>query len=196
MIDVKIDIAAALESLSRVAAASQKTDAIRRGVNESLAPAIAAMRSIVQQPGKPGYFTRYGKRKRLKHLRDTIGHATRIYDKAVVGVAGPQMPAGAAGHLVEFGHRVARGGTLVRTKTAPLRWKEGGRGRRPKRAFLRGSTPLSKKGPTGGGKIVGQTRAFPFISTAWAATGKVAERTMIDAVRKHVEAAAAAGSND
>ena len=195
MIELKIDVAPALASLSRIAIASQKTDAIRAGTRDALQPVINAAKAIVQQPGKPGYFTRYGKRKRKKHLRDTIGQATRIYDKAIVGVAGPLSPAGAAGHLVELGHRIAKGGTLVRTKSAPLRWKEGGRGRRPKHAFLRGSTPNSKTGITGGGKVVGQTRAIPFMSVAWAQHEQTVKQSMVSAITKHVAEAAAAGVN-
>jgi HK97 gp10 family phage protein len=50
---------------------------------------------------KPGY---PGDKKDKKPLRDTIGTVVRTYSKAIVVVVGPQHPAGAHGHLVEFGH--------------------------------------------------------------------------------------------
>lgn len=43
-----------------------------------------------------------------KPLRETIGVVTRNYPTAVVVYVGPQYPAGAHGHLVEFGHWLVR----------------------------------------------------------------------------------------
>ena len=40
----------------------------------------------------------------LKPLRDTIGSVVRGYGDRTLGVIGPELPAGAHGHNVEFGH--------------------------------------------------------------------------------------------
>lgn len=40
----------------------------------------------------------------LKPLRDTIGVEVRNYDRRALAVVGPEYPAGAHGHLVEYGH--------------------------------------------------------------------------------------------
>lgn len=42
----------------------------------------------------------------LKPLRDTISTVERGYSHAIVIVVGPAYPAGAHGHLVEYGHRM------------------------------------------------------------------------------------------
>lgn len=42
-----------------------------------------------------------------KHLRDTIAVEIRHYEEGrVLAVIGPQAPAGAHGHLVEYGHKL------------------------------------------------------------------------------------------
>lgn len=41
----------------------------------------------------------------VKPLRETIGIAIRDYDQRTLAVVGPEYPAGALGHLVEFGHQ-------------------------------------------------------------------------------------------
>lgn len=48
---------------------------------------------------------RTGKKAGKKHLRDTIRSEVRDYGRVKVLVVGPEYPAGAHGHLVEFGHR-------------------------------------------------------------------------------------------
>jgi hypothetical protein len=50
---------------------------------------------------KPGY---PGDDPTKKPLRDSIGMEVRVYDHAIVIVIGPEYPAGAHGHLIEFGH--------------------------------------------------------------------------------------------
>jgi HK97 gp10 family phage protein len=47
---------------------------------------------------------RTGKKEGKKHLRDTIRSEFRDYGRKKVQVIGPEYPAGAHGHLVEFGH--------------------------------------------------------------------------------------------
>lgn len=52
---------------------------------------------------KPGY---PGDDPSKKPLRDTIGVVVREYMTAIVIYVGPQYPAGAHGHLIEFGHHL------------------------------------------------------------------------------------------
>ena len=47
-----------------------------------------------------------GSRTGTKPLAETIGVVVRKYDTVSVAVVGPQHPAGALGHLVEYGHRM------------------------------------------------------------------------------------------
>lgn len=54
-----------------------------------------------------------GPRRSGKHLRDTIVAVVRDYGEVQVGLVGPSYPAGAHGHLVEFGHAVVRNGKTV-----------------------------------------------------------------------------------
>ena len=48
----------------------------------------------------------FAKRAQAKPLAETIGVVVRKYDTVSVAVVGPQYPAGALGHLVEYGHNL------------------------------------------------------------------------------------------
>jgi hypothetical protein len=189
LIKINIDARAALEHLDKIASMAKRADVIAAATKEALQPTIDAARRIVQQPGKPGYNKRYWPRGSKKMLRDTIGQLTRVYERHIVGVAGPQAPAGAHGHLIEFGHRIARGGTLVRQRTQPIKWRPGGRGRPPKHSFTRGSTPISRGGVTGGGKVVGNANPFPFMAPAAAEALERSKALMIAGLQRHIEQA-------
>lgn len=55
-----------------------------------------------------------------KPLRDTIDVEVRDYDQRALAVIGPQYPAGAHGHLVEYGHDiVTRDGRLIGRRAQP-----------------------------------------------------------------------------
>ena len=47
-----------------------------------------------------------GSRTGAKPLAETIGEVVRKYDTVSVAIVGPQYPAGALGHLVEYGHKL------------------------------------------------------------------------------------------
>jgi len=82
-----------------------------------------------------------------KPLRDTIAVEVRDYGVRALAVIGPQYPAGAHGHLVEFGHDiVARGES-----------KNVGKSRR---------SGAKKKG----GLITGRTQPQPFMRPAFDST--------------------------
>lgn len=130
---------------------------------------------LVQQPGKPGYYEnnagkRYKSKQSKKPLKDTIGAELRRYSYAFVMVAGPQYPAGAHGHLVEYGHRVSNAGTLT-----PLP------GRKRKTANRSRLGHLSR----GTGRIVGQAREHPFIRPA-APIAATVESEIIKSLEKSI----------
>jgi hypothetical protein len=59
---------------------------------------------------KPGY---PGDDPEKKPLVDTIGVKVWVGDYTIVCYVGPQYPAGAHGHLIEFGHRLVRNGQVL-----------------------------------------------------------------------------------
>jgi len=58
-------------------------------------------------------------RSNVKPLADTIGVVVRKYDAVSVAVVGPQYPAGALGHLVEYGHRLVAYGRDTGRRVQP-----------------------------------------------------------------------------
>ena len=60
-----------------------------------------AARKLVPQPGYPG------DKPEFKPLRDTIGVEVKDGEQ-IYAVIGPERPAGAHGHLVEYGHRIVK----------------------------------------------------------------------------------------
>jgi hypothetical protein len=197
MIKFNMDARAAIANIDRIASAAGRIEALQSSVKEAVQPIIATAKSLVQQPGKPGYWKRYGQKKRKKHLRDTIGSTVRIYARALVGVVGPLAPAGAHGHLVEFGHRIATGGSVSRMGTPQIKWRPGKAGRKPKHVFAKGapSARLRKDGTrrTGLGSVVGQAQAFPFMAQAAEANESQVLGILTKAVARHIDAAAKIG---
>jgi len=195
-VDIKIDATAALASLDRVVGAVAKVEALRGAMRDVVQPIISHAKSIVQQPGKAGYWQRTGARKSRKHIRDTIGAAVRVYNKAIVGVVGPLHPAGAAGHLLERGHQIAAGhgkGRQIQKAqkaswTDEMRWSKS----LQKMVFVHGKRTRN----TRGARIVesmGRTKPFPFMSVAMEAQRSNVLANLTDTIRAHVERAAAAG---
>lgn len=54
-----------------------------------------------------------------KPLRDTIACEIRDYDQRTLAVIGPQYPAGAHGHLVEYGHEEVVWGNRTGRRVGP-----------------------------------------------------------------------------
>lgn len=198
MIEARFDISAAMAQLSQIESRATKLTALQASLTAAGAPIVAAAKAMVQQPGKAGYSKRYGQRKTLKHLRDTIGSVGRIYQSSVVVVAGPMYPAGASGHLVERGHRLAHGGTLWRVRK-PAKARIGSDGllvSNQKRFANRKSTRISYGAAEsrvtkirGGGRVVGKTRPFPFVEPAFNATVEQSQRAAVDALQAHISQA-------
>lgn len=81
---------------------------LRGAMGAAAKPLVQRAKELCPPPGykhdKPG----------LKPLRDTISWVFREYSRARVAIVGPLAPAGAHGHLVEFGHRMVVGGRVAR----------------------------------------------------------------------------------
>lgn len=126
---------------------------------------VRRARQLVTPPGYPG------DKPDKKPLRDTISTVIRQYKNGMfVLVIGPQYPAGAHGHLVEFGHRIASGGTLT-----PL-------ANRPRRTAPKSKLP----GRTGKGITVGIVPPHPFMEPAFQDTKDQIEPLIISALQKAV----------
>lgn len=82
--------------------------ALLSAVRASLKAPLAKAKQLV-----PKGRARTGKKAGKKHLAETIVVVTRDYGETKVGLVGPSYPAGAHGHLVEFGHDVVRDGKTV-----------------------------------------------------------------------------------
>jgi hypothetical protein len=101
------------QKLARIALAA-RGPALDAAVKAAAKVVIDESKRRVPQPGysgdKPG----------LKPLRDTIGHVVRKPrgDKRIA-VVGPEYPAGAHGHLVEFGHQKVLWGTPTNERVPP-----------------------------------------------------------------------------
>jgi len=84
---------------------------------------------------------------RVRHLSDSAITVHRAYANNVQFVTvGFAWPDGAAGWLVEHGHRMVTGGTIARSS---------------------GKTPKSKRGMTGRGTVVGQVPPHPIAAPAF-----------------------------
>ena len=78
--------------------------AVRQTMGRAATPVVKAARRAAKRHANP-------KRTEGKHLFQTIAKRTRTYQtKGVIyTTVGPTWPAGAHGHLVEFGHRLPDG---------------------------------------------------------------------------------------
>ena len=132
--------------------------AVEKALKAAAGPIRRAAQNKVQQPGKPGYYARYGatrttfgrrpKRKQgKKMLRDTIGYDVSRDHNIITLKIGPKYPAGAHGHLVEHGHDVVTGGTK-------------------RQKARKGWAPKSRTGRTGMGVVAGRAQPFPFLEPA------------------------------
>jgi hypothetical protein len=88
------------------------------------------------------------------NLKRVLGKHVKRYTHNVYAAVGPLWAGGQHGHLVEFGHRIATGGTIQ-----PLAMKR--------------TAPMSKSGKRGGGTVKGMTRAFHFEGRTWNAMADV-----------------------
>lgn len=89
----------AMAKLSKLEAIA-KIGAIEKGLRAASKPVIGMAKMLCPQGGP-----RTGDKAGKKHLRDTIGFVYRRYAKVEMGIVGTLYPAGAHGHLVEYGHQ-------------------------------------------------------------------------------------------
>lgn len=94
------------------------------GIRKGLNLVKSRVRDILPKPGYPG------DKPGLKPLRDTVSVRIRRYqnDRYVVGMVGYEWGAGSHGHVVEHGHRIASGGTLIDPNRTTPRGRGSGRG--------------------------------------------------------------------
>lgn len=119
---------------------------IRRGVEDSLKAGNRRVYQVLPRPGYPG------DKPGFVALRDTLEVVVKAYGRGehssgmLVGVAGYRWLGGQHGHIVEHGHRIARGGTLSRTSggSTPISRVTGGRGQGSVAGFVEGRKWLEK----------------------------------------------------
>ncbi len=88
--------------------------ALREAVVDAARVVVNRARQLCPAPGYRGDKPQWGANNpenrnvagALKPLRDTIGMEVRSYGVRQLALAGPYYPAGAHGHLVEYGHRL------------------------------------------------------------------------------------------
>lgn len=104
---------------------TQRSGAVKRGLKTAGEVVEARVRETLPLPGYPG------DKPGLKPLRDTVNTKVKDYGNGLfAAIVGYEYPAGAHGHNVEAGHRIASGGTLVnpKRKTPPKSKVTGERG--------------------------------------------------------------------
>ncbi|MFZ5829136.1 MAG: hypothetical protein ACOY3P_03575 [Planctomycetota bacterium] len=123
---------------------------LRPTVTKSARPIAKQARLNARQLATPERRAERRRRGGGKHLYQTIITKVRTYTQrgSVTASIGPSYPAGVHGHLVELGHRQARGGTLRMPKTS----RRNKRDRNPR---------------TGMGRVIGHVRGKPFLKPAW-----------------------------
>ena len=141
---------------------------------------VDSAKSIVRR-GDPQKYSLAKRNK--KRLRETIGVVMREYSTARVAVVGPQYPAGAHGHLLEFGHRVARHGTgTLRRKKMRERSRLSLIQKTGRWATV--APPKSKIGRTGLGEHQSDVQPYPFLEPATSGTKAAVESAIITELRK------------
>lgn len=90
--------------------------ALVSALRKSGRPVVSRAKSLAPKGGE-----RKGRKAGKKHLRDTITSVVRDYGETKVLVVGPAYPAGAHGHLVEFGTVARKHKSGKRTGAMPPR---------------------------------------------------------------------------
>jgi hypothetical protein len=174
-VKIEFDLAPIKAKLDLTEGALKKLEVLRDAMKAALQPTAKAASSLVSQEGMSDYTPRRGKRAGKPKLKDQMRATSRIYPrrKVIVGVAGPQYPKGAHGHLVERGHRVVAGGSVTRIGK-----------------FAHKIVSDAKRvARTGKGRVVGQVAGKPFLEPAADRTKASAQAHFEGAVAKFVDAA-------
>jgi hypothetical protein len=91
--------------LAKIADPAERNKAFTAGLRAAGNVVKTRAKELVPKPGYPG------DKPGLKPLRDTLSVLVKQYSDVWVAVVGPSRPAGRHGHLVEYGHRLVKGGT-------------------------------------------------------------------------------------
>lgn len=89
--DSQVDLLSEIEPMDRLLG-------LTRALKEGGKVVVKRAKQLCPKPGYPGDDPT------KKPLQETIGIEVRKYDHSIVIVMGPEYPAGAHGHLIEFGH--------------------------------------------------------------------------------------------
>jgi hypothetical protein len=109
---------------------------------------------------------------RVRHLSDEALSVARHYANGQEYIAvGFQWPEGAAGWIVEHGHRMVTGGTVVR-----IRGAQGGQSPKAKRPGL-----------TGAGRVIGFVQPHPIAAPAFEEVRPAMEQVFTDRVVREAE---------
>lgn len=175
--------------------------AVKNGIRAGVRTIANAASQRVQQPGSDGYYAatqgvRTGRKASKPQLRDSIEYVVREPKAGVIeGRAGPTWRAGAHGHLLEGGHRIAVGGSIMSRKEEGLQ-KLIDAGRltvRQKRAIAGWVHRFRNKGTSKRlhkGRVVGFVAPRPFLAPAVQAVGDQAADKVIMAIRDTIKRAA------
>lgn len=126
------------------------TTVVRKALGDAAKLGKAALKTEAQKHDDEGHIrvTLTGKQ-RTRHLSDSAIYVTRHFANGTEYVAvGFAWPEGAAGWLVEHGHRMVTGGTIARLKTR--------------------GTPRARNGLlTGAGRVIGFVKPHPIAAPAF-----------------------------
>lgn len=154
--------------------AAARGESISKAMDDAGRIVSSRMRELVPQPGSPGYSKRYGKRQAKSKLVDAIDNKTLSYrsEKFVgsLAVIRPSLQNGPAArhrHLVQWGHRLVRGGSIQK--------KQGGTA--PKAV---------SKDRRGTGKVVGWVEGRDFIRRAFTDTESQATSAIISGLEASI----------
>lgn len=190
-------VEAALTSVSAAVNGRAVKNGLRAGVRTIATAAIQR----VQQPGSDGYYAatdgvRKGRKASKPMLKDSISYVVREPKTGLLeGRAGPTWRAGAHGHLVEGGHRMAVGGSIMSRKEEHLqKLIDAGRlTARQKRAIAGWVQRFRRKGTAKRlhkGRVVGFVAPRPFLAPAVQAVGQQAADNMIRSIETTIKRAA------
>lgn len=159
------------------------------GVKPLLSKSKANAKSILAAAMARGY-----KRRRGKHLFESIGSRLRVYTNkgtTFVAAGGLYREGGFHAHLVEFGHKVVSGGTMARPgrkagiTAAGMRFLDENkittRQRRKLGDYHVGLLKNTKL--RGGGRTTGSAGPHPFLKPAWDATKENCLHIIIEEVK-------------
>lgn len=181
MITLRFDNLAEVDQLLSSLPVELRRSAYERGLRDAAGLVVRRARELCPPSGYPG------DKPGLKALRETIGYVLRAYGDIYVAVVGPQRPAGAHGHLVEYGtkpHDLIASAYASRAPRAT--------GVRRQQMIDRYTSMTRKKAIAANGVIYGQRARHPgatpapFMGPAAEDTRSAQERRIVEAISRAI----------